>query len=70
MTPAADSGDGYALELETDHAPAATITVDEATSRLDVSGEPFVFFVDASTRRGSIVYRRYDGNYGLIRPAE
>lgn len=70
VTPGADTGDGYALELAADHAPAPAMTVDEATSRLDVSGEPFVFFVDTSTRRGSIVYRRYDGNYGLIRPAE
>jgi ribosomal subunit interface protein len=70
VTPGADPGDGYALELQPDHAPAPTIAVEEATSRLDASGEPFVFFVDPSTGRGSLVYRRYDGNYGLIRAAD
>jgi hypothetical protein len=26
----------------------------------------FVFFVDPDSRRGNVVFRRYDGNYGLI----
>jgi ribosome-associated translation inhibitor RaiA len=45
------------------------LTVSEATRRLDLSGEPFVFFVDATTGRGSVAYRRNDGHYGLIVPA-
>ena len=27
------------------------------------------FFVSADTNRGNVVYRRYDGHYGLINPA-
>lgn len=41
----------------------------EAVARLEAAGWPFVFFEDAMTRRGSVVYRRYDGHYGLITPA-
>lgn len=45
------------------------LTLEEATGRLDLTGEPFVFFVDATTGRGSVAYRRYDGHYGLIAAA-
>jgi len=47
-----------------------TETVDEALERLDAGGEPFVFFCEAATGRGAVAYLRYDGHYGLIRPAD
>jgi ribosome-associated translation inhibitor RaiA len=50
--------------------PAPQLTVSEATNRLDVAGLPFVFFADASTGRGCVLYHRYDGHYGLITPAD
>jgi ribosome-associated translation inhibitor RaiA len=50
--------------------PPAVMDVKDALQLLDLSGEPFVFFVDADSRRGAIAYRRYDGHYGLIRPAD
>ncbi|MBO1414556.1 sigma 54 modulation/S30EA ribosomal C-terminal domain-containing protein, partial [Streptomyces sp. FH025] len=31
--------------------------------------QPFVFYTDTSTGRGNVLYRRYDGHYGLITPA-
>lgn len=46
------------------------LTVSAAIERLDASDEPFVFFVDADTARGRVIYRRYDGHYGLITPAQ
>jgi ribosome-associated translation inhibitor RaiA len=49
--------------------PAPRLTVQEATGRLDATGQPFTFFVDARTGRGSLVYHRYDGRYGLLVPA-
>lgn len=45
-------------------------SVDEALERLDAGGEPFVFFFDVDRRRGAVAYLRYDGHYGLIRPAD
>jgi ribosome-associated translation inhibitor RaiA len=50
--------------------PAPRLTVSEASDRLEVAGLPFVFFADASTGRGSVLYHRYDGHYGLITPAK
>ena len=49
------------------HPPTLTLT--EAEERLDAGNERFVFFVSAETGRGNVVYRRYDGHYGLITPA-
>ncbi|MEL7157482.1 MAG: sigma 54 modulation/S30EA ribosomal C-terminal domain-containing protein [Actinomycetota bacterium] len=40
----------------------------EAIRLLDDSGRPFVFFRNAVTERGNVIYRRYDGHYGLITP--
>jgi ribosome-associated translation inhibitor RaiA len=48
--------------------PART-TTDDALQLLDEAADPFVFFLDASTGRGSVVYRRLDGHYGLIEPS-
>ena len=49
--------------------PAAEMTEDQAVTHLDLGGDPFVFFVDAGTGRARVLYRRYDGHYGLITPA-
>lgn len=49
--------------------PAAHLDVPDALAHLDQAGMPFVFFADATTGRGSMVYRRVDGNYGLIEVA-
>ena len=48
--------------------PAPTLTTAEAVTRLNTTNEPFLFFQDAQRRRGSVLYHRYDGHYGLITP--
>lgn len=45
------------------------LEVREAIERLELTAALHVFFVDASTGRGEVVYRRYDGHYGLLTPA-
>jgi hypothetical protein len=50
--------------------PAPRLTVAEARQRLEVAGLPFVFFADAGTGQGCVLYHRYDGHYGLITPAQ
>ncbi|MFD9130123.1 HPF/RaiA family ribosome-associated protein [Kitasatospora sp. NPDC059571] len=50
-------------------APAARMTEEQAADQLDATGYPFVFFADAATGRGNLLYYRYDGHYGLISPA-
>ena len=54
--------------ITVDPAPAPSLTTAEAIERLDLSEDPFVFFLDVERGRGSIVHRCYDGHYGLIEP--
>jgi ribosome-associated translation inhibitor RaiA len=44
------------------------LRVEEAVERLDLAGWPFAFFQDVATKRGCVLYHRYDGHYGLITP--
>jgi ribosome hibernation promoting factor len=42
---------------------------EDAVSRMEELGHSFFVFVDAETERIAILYRRRDGDYGLIEPA-
>lgn len=57
-----------AFALDVDEAPAPRIDVEQAQQRLEITGEPFVFFVDDELGRGCVLYHRFDGDYGLITP--
>lgn len=46
--------------------PAPRLTAAQAAARLELTGLRFVFFADQATGRGSVLYHRYDGHYGLI----
>lgn len=46
------------------------LSVEDATQLLDLADLPFVFFVDPDGGKGRVLYRRYDGHYGLIVAAE
>ncbi|HEX4868576.1 MAG TPA: HPF/RaiA family ribosome-associated protein [Acidimicrobiales bacterium] len=67
-TAAVDPGP-TAVPVEVLETPVPELAVDEAIERLDLSNEPFTFFVDTESGRGTVVYRRYDGHYGLIAPS-
>ncbi|MEE9416966.1 MAG: sigma 54 modulation/S30EA ribosomal C-terminal domain-containing protein [Acidimicrobiales bacterium] len=56
------------LDVQLDPSSAATLTVRGAVERLDAGNEPYVFFENASSQHGNVVYRRFDGHYGLITP--
>lgn len=48
--------------------PVKPMTVDEAVIELDALDASFVVFRDASTETVHVLYRRKDGQYGLIEP--
>jgi ribosomal subunit interface protein len=75
-------GGGYGLvgkpgEHEREHTvahlvvdgPPRTLRMEEARQSLELTGERFVFYLDPADGRGRVLYRRYDGHYGLITPA-
>jgi ribosome-associated translation inhibitor RaiA len=57
-----------AVDLAVSEHPAPVLEVDEAIERISAGGERFVFFENAASRRGNVIYRRYDGHYGLLAP--
>ncbi len=44
------------------------MSVDEAAMQMDLSHQEFLVFNNASTQTVNVLYRRKDGNYGLIVP--
>ncbi len=44
------------------------MSVDEAAMQMDLSHQDFLVFNNASTQTVNVLYRRKDGNYGLIVP--
>ena len=59
----------FELPVTLSSAPPPCITVEQATERLGLLGLSFLFFIDAAQGRAGVLYRRYDGHYGLITPA-
>ena len=53
------------VELRTGPRPP-TLVVESAMERANDTDQPFLFFVDAATSRGSALYRRPDGHYGVV----
>ena len=70
VTPAlADRLSPHALPVTISPHPVPCLTEEEAANRLGLAGLPFLFFIEAAQGRASVLYRRYDGHYGLITPA-
>ena len=46
------------------------MSVNEATLQMELVGHDFFVFTNAESNRTNVVYRRNDGHYGLIEPAE
>jgi ribosome-associated translation inhibitor RaiA len=66
-TPTPDAIDRVGVELRTGR-PPGEMQLGEACEVLDETDQPFVFYIDSAVGRGRVVYRRYDGHYGLITP--
>ncbi|MEV4129948.1 sigma 54 modulation/S30EA ribosomal C-terminal domain-containing protein [Nocardia sp. NPDC049707] len=58
-----------ALSLTVNPHPTRRLTEVEAVARLCRYGLPFLFFTDPSSRRGRLLYRRYDGALAIVLPA-
>jgi putative sigma-54 modulation protein len=62
-------GPGGAPEvIRTQRLPAKPMSVEEAVAQLSATSDEFLVFTNASNERIAVLYRRKDGNYGLIEP--
>ena len=69
---------GAAIEAEEIEAPQRVVKskrflvkpmpVDEAINQMELLGHDFFLFIDADTERLNLLYRRKNGDYGIIEP--
>ncbi len=60
--------DREAVIMKSEHYFIKPMSVDEAAMQMDLSDQEFLVFNNASTQTINVLYRRKDGNYGLIVP--
>lgn len=46
--------------------PVKILNLDEAILKMDISGDYFMIFYNEATRQINVIYRRSDGNYGIV----
>lgn len=61
--------DGCVAPIKAAAAVPPEVDTDDATELLAVGSANSVFYLDKDSGRGHVLYRRFDGNYGLIVPA-
>jgi len=65
---AAVDGEGPPAVILTEKVPAKPMSIEEAVEQLGASRDEFLVFTNASSESVAVLYRRRDGNYGLIEP--
>jgi len=66
LTPAV--GDDAAQQVKVTYVEYKPMDVDEAILQMDLTNENFLVFTDARTDQINVLYRRNDGDLGLIQP--
>jgi putative sigma-54 modulation protein len=54
--------------IKTTTETAKPMSVEEAVMQMDLLHKDFIVFTDADSSEINVLYRRKDGNYGLIEP--
>jgi len=65
---APEAGEPSRPRVITRRVSAKPMAVDEAIATLGRTGDEFLVFTNASSQQMAVLYRRKDGNYGLIEP--
>ncbi|MDO8637849.1 MAG: ribosome-associated translation inhibitor RaiA [Dehalococcoidia bacterium] len=63
-----DEAEDTARLVKTKHFNVKPMAVDEAIEQMELLGHEFFIFVSTNNNRFNVVYRRRDGQYGLIEP--
>jgi len=63
-----DEGHAEPVIIKTDKFHVKPMSVEEAVMQMDLLDKEFLVFTDANSSDINVVYRRKDGNYGLIVP--
>ncbi len=65
-----DEGRGEPVIIRSRSFPVKPMSVEEAVMQMDLLNKDFLVFTDAVSESINVVYRRKDGNYGLIAPQQ
>ena len=68
VTPLAGGIERPGSTIHTQRVAVKPMSVDEAVMQLKLQKTDFLLFTNAATDALSVVYRRKDGNYGLVEP--
>ncbi len=78
LRPAETPAEDIAAEVEVEEEPHKLVrvkrfavkpmSVDDAIAQMEMLGHSFFLFIDDTTNVTSVVYRRNDGDYGLLEP--
>jgi putative sigma-54 modulation protein len=60
--------EGEPVVVRTENYFVKPMSVDEAAMQMDLTSQEFLVFNNASSQTVNVIYRRKDGNYGLIVP--
>jgi len=63
-----DEGQGEPVIIRSNSFPVKPMAVEEAVMQMDLLHKEFLVFTDSASEEINVVYRRKDGNYGLIVP--
>lgn len=66
--PASFEDEGQPIVVRTENYFVKPMSVDEAAMQMDLTQREFLVFNNASSQMVNVIYRRRDGNYGLIVP--
>ena len=72
MMPDADAsfeGEGAAGEVRIENIEYKPMDIEEALMQMDLVNDNFIVFTNSRTDTVNVLYRRKDGNYGLIQPS-
>ena len=65
LAPGDEEDDDVLVDVE----DAPVMSIDDARRWLDETAQDYHFFRDVGNDRGAVIYRRYDGHYGLLTPS-
>ena len=68
VMPEAPAEEGPPRIVRTKRFPLEPLPAEEAAMQMEMLGHDFYMFVNAETEQVNVIYRRQDGNYGLIEP--
>ncbi len=63
-----EEGKGAPVIIRSHSFPVKPMSVEEAVMQMDLLEKEFLVFTDSTSEEINVVYRRRDGNYGLIVP--